>query len=117
VSFGSAPLAGSLAALWGSRRRAHPEPTELKREKLTLAVAERDIAAGEARVGDQCVLVARLRARGKDSAHAERLLDLLEATLVEWRVHRDLIVARIAQLEARRDLGRRSPASLATPAP
>jgi len=83
----------------------HSGTAELEREQLALAKADRDIAAGEDRIRDQVALADRLREKGEDSARAERLLDLLRETLAAWETHRELIVARIAELEARREPG------------
>ena len=40
-----------------------------------------------------------LRASGHDTAQAERLIELLKHTLIEWERHRALIEQRIAYLE------------------
>ncbi|HVL74047.1 MAG TPA: hypothetical protein VM434_19410 [Beijerinckiaceae bacterium] len=78
-----------------------PLAIELARERAHLVMAERDIAAGEARVRAQAALIATLRDRGQDTMGAARLLETLEETLAQWRCHRDLIAARIAYLEGR----------------
>jgi hypothetical protein len=74
---------------------------ELTAERATLVQATRHIARGERRVQGQAAIAARLRARGHDSAGAERLLQAFEATLAEWKVHRASIVGRIAHLECK----------------
>jgi len=83
----------------------YPDGTELERERLVLEKAERDIVAGEGRVRDQLRLALRLHASGEDTVGADRLLETFEATLAQWRAHRDLVVERIAYLEAARHFG------------
>ncbi|HEX2726229.1 MAG TPA: hypothetical protein VHN20_10450 [Beijerinckiaceae bacterium] len=74
---------------------------ERAREGRTLARADQDITEGERRVAAQLLLIEQLRADGHDTRLAEKLLAGLEATLTEWRTHRELIIQRIAQLNSR----------------
>lgn len=76
-----------------------PDSKELTIEKTHLVQAERDIAEGEERVRNQTALTLHLQGRGEDGLRAERLLVLLEETLIQWKMHRELIVSRIAYLE------------------
>jgi hypothetical protein len=47
------------------------------------------------------LLIEQLREDGHDTGLAEKLLASLQASLSEWRTHRELIVQRIAQLNGR----------------
>ena len=60
-------------------------------ETRHLAMANRSISEGEARVAEQVELVARLKERGENADSAEVLLDLFRQTLVAWKDHRNLI--------------------------
>ena len=83
----------------------------LRSERAVLVRADRHIREGETRVGKQEGVVADLQAGRHDAREAERLLDLLRLTLVEWRHHRTLMLERIAYLEARvQERGRTEPA-------
>jgi hypothetical protein len=76
------------------------DPAELLRaEKLLLIKADRDIEEGEKRIIHQRELAFALQVAGYDSTQADRLVSLLQQTLIEWEKHRTLIVARIAYLE------------------
>jgi hypothetical protein len=44
-------------------------------------------------------LLSELQAAGHDSSQAERLVKLLQQTLVEWERHRALIAGRVNYLE------------------
>jgi hypothetical protein len=72
---------------------------ELAFERIQLAKADLDIEQGRYRYSNQQSLLDAMRANGFDTRQAERLVDLLGETLVEWENHRDLINARIAHLE------------------
>jgi hypothetical protein len=72
---------------------------ELEGEKRLLVKADADIEAGMARIRNQRDLLSSLEAAGANSREAERLVDLMEQTLVEWQRHRALIEQRIAHLE------------------
>jgi hypothetical protein len=74
---------------------------ERAREGRTLAQADQDIAKGERRVAAQMLLIEQLREDGHDTGLAEKLLASLQASLSEWRTHRELIMQRIAQLNGR----------------
>ena len=76
------------------------DPAEqLKAEKLLLLKADKDIEEGEKRITNQRELASALQIAGYDSTQADRLVLLLQQTLIEWEKHRTLIVARIAYLE------------------
>lgn len=64
-------------------------------ETRHLAVADRNIAEGEARVDRQLELIERLKMLGADTATADALLDLLRQTLMGWNRERDLILATL----------------------
>jgi hypothetical protein len=72
---------------------------ELRSEKELLLKAERDIEEGWKRLRNQQELFLELQAAGHDTGQAERLILLLERTLVEWERHRALIEQRVAYLE------------------
>jgi hypothetical protein len=80
---------------------AEQDRLERDREHRTLVQADEDISEGERRVAAQMLLLEQLRADGHDTRLAEKLLASLQATLTEWRTHRELIVKRIAQLNGR----------------
>ncbi len=61
-----------------------------------LVQADRHIAEGEARLGNQAKLIANLAADGHDTALAEELLTTMEMTLTTMRGHRNLILREIA---------------------
>jgi hypothetical protein len=76
------------------------DPAEqLKAERSLLLKAERDIEEGSRRLRNQQQLLADLQASGHDSKQAERLVRLMQETLLEWERHRVLIVDRVAYLE------------------
>jgi hypothetical protein len=75
---------------------------ELANEVANLGKAELDIAEGESRVTRQQLIVDELRALGEPVSKAEDLLKSLITTLSVWRDHRELILRRIAELEAKR---------------
>ncbi|HEX8842454.1 MAG TPA: hypothetical protein VF757_09155 [Sphingomicrobium sp.] len=62
-----------------------------------LELADRHIAEGEQRIAAQLDLVERMRGREQPLASAEHLLELLRSTMVEWRRHRSMIVAALAE--------------------
>ena len=72
---------------------------ELEGEKWLLVKADADIEAGLTRIRNQQDLLSTLQAAGENTREAERLVHLMEETLVEWQRHRDLIEQRIAHLE------------------
>jgi hypothetical protein len=61
-----------------------------------LALADRHIAEGEARILRQRTLVAELEVDGHDTSLAEALLGTMEQSLVVLHAHRRLILAEIA---------------------
>jgi hypothetical protein len=61
-------------------------------EERHLAVANRNIAAGEARVQRQIALIERLKRQGANTDVAEDFLDLLRQTLEGWRRERHMIL-------------------------
>jgi hypothetical protein len=72
---------------------------ELRSEKALLLKAESDIEQGWKRLRNQQELLLELQAGGHDTRQAERLILLLQSTLVEWERHRALIEQRVAYLE------------------
>jgi hypothetical protein len=77
------------------------DPTEqLRAEKTLLIKAEKDIEEGWRRLRNQQQLLNDLEAGGHDSKQAERLVQLMQQTLIEWERHRTLIEERIAYLTA-----------------
>lgn len=72
---------------------------QLRAEKDLLIKAETDIEEGWRRLRNQRDLLRELEAGGHDTKYAERLVQLMEATLIEWERHRVLIVDRIAYLQ------------------
>ena len=76
------------------------DPAEqLKLEKTLLIKADKDIEDGWQRLRNQQQLRDDLQAGGHDSKQAERLVQLLKQTLIEWERHRALIEERINYLE------------------
>lgn len=72
---------------------------QLKAEKTLLIKADRDIEEGRRRLRNQEQLLADLQAGGHDSRQAERLVQLMQQTLIEWERHRVLIEERVCYLE------------------
>jgi hypothetical protein len=72
---------------------------QLRAEKTLLIKAESDIEEGWLRLRNQQSLLSGLQAAGHDTTQAERLVKLLQQTLVEWERHRTLIENRVAYLE------------------
>lgn len=72
---------------------------ELLSEQNQLAKAELDIEQGWARLRNQQDLLSGLQNAGRDTTGAERLVQLMKQTLVEWERHRRLIEQRVAYLE------------------
>ncbi|MBR0839206.1 hypothetical protein JQ607_03275 [Bradyrhizobium liaoningense] len=72
---------------------------QLDTEQRLLVKADRDIAEGWQRVRDQEDRVRELEAGGHDTRQAQRLVDLLKETLIEWERHRVLIAERVTYLE------------------
>jgi hypothetical protein len=83
-----------------------PKPTaarraeELDAERSLLIKAEADIEEGWSRLRNQQELLDYLQISGHNTREAERLVQLMKRTLVEWERHRALIVQRIAYLQA-----------------
>ena len=82
-------------------RAAADMALELESEKRLLKKADADIEAGWYRLRNQQDLVTSLRAGGHNTTEAERLVDLMSDTLVEWERHRVLIQERIVYLEGK----------------
>jgi hypothetical protein len=82
---------------------AMPQPRnradELRHEQEQLVKAEVDIEQGRTRLRNQQDLLSWRQTAGGDTSQAERLLQLMQHTLVEWERHRGLIEDRIALLE------------------
>ncbi len=72
---------------------------ELRHEQAVLIKAETDIEHGWERLRGQQDLVNQLQNAGRDTEQAERLVQLMKQTLVEWERHRRLIEQRIAYLK------------------
>ncbi|SCB37990.1 hypothetical protein GA0061099_1005748 [Bradyrhizobium yuanmingense] len=72
---------------------------QLDAEQRLLVKAEQDIESGWQRVRDQEDRVRELMAGGHDTRQAERLVDLLKQTLIEWERHRTLIEQRVTFLQ------------------
>ena len=66
-------------------------------ERAQLVLAERHIAEAERRIAEQERRVLSLSELGGDTAEAQRLLEAFRATLKELKVHRQLIVERLAR--------------------
>lgn len=77
------------------------ERAELAAERALLVKAETDIEQGWQRLRNQQDILRELYAGGHDTRQAERLVQLLHETLVEWERHRVLIEQRVAYLETR----------------
>lgn len=73
---------------------------EIESERRLLRKAEADIASGWERLRSQQQLLASLQASGRNTTEAERLVQLVRRTLIEWERHRALIEHRIAYLES-----------------
>ncbi|WP_407189376.1 hypothetical protein [Bradyrhizobium centrosematis] len=80
---------------------------QLKVEQRLLEKADQDIDDGWRRIRDQEDRVRELMAGGRDTRQAQRLVDLLKQTLIEWERHRVLIDQRVRYL--RQDVEARSP--------
>jgi hypothetical protein len=72
---------------------------EIEAEKRLLLKADADIEAGWDRLRNQEDLLWSLQAAGENTDAAERLLQLMKRTLIEWVRHRTLIEERITYLE------------------
>ncbi|MFB6450364.1 hypothetical protein [Bradyrhizobium tunisiense] len=71
---------------------------QLNAEQTLLVKADEDIEEGWQRIRNQEDRVRELMAGGHDTRQAERLVDLLKRTLVEWERHRILIEQRVRYL-------------------
>ena len=72
---------------------------EIRTETAVLRKADLDIREGQARLLDQQNRLVELEAHGRPTREAERLVELMQQTLLEWERHRDLIVQRLAYLQ------------------
>lgn len=72
---------------------------DLAKHEADLAQADMDIAWGERRISAQTLRVEQLRLKGMDAQLNEQLLVDLQVQLERWRVHRELIIDRIAILK------------------
>ena len=77
---------------------------QLREEQRLLVKADVDIQEGWERIRKQEELVQDLQASGYDARQAERLVDLLKQTLLEWERHRTLIIQRVNYLQQEVDL-------------
>ncbi|MER2265695.1 hypothetical protein [Methylobacterium oxalidis] len=73
---------------------------DLQQEREQLALTERHIAEGEARVAAQKLLVARVSALGQRTAAATDMLRSLEDDLQRMRGHRQAVLEAIDRLTA-----------------
>ncbi|GLR83365.1 hypothetical protein [Bradyrhizobium iriomotense] len=76
---------------------------QLNAEQRLLVKADRDIEEGWQRIRDQEDRVRDLTAGGHDTGQAERLVELLKQTVVEWERHRTLIEQRVIYLREQVD--------------
>jgi hypothetical protein len=72
-------------------------PVDRQMELAHLRLADRHIAEGELRIAAQVALVDRMRAALLPLGPAEDYLALLRATMVEWKLHRGMIVAALGE--------------------
>ena len=75
--------------------------SQLAAEKQLLVKAEADIENGWSRLRNQEDLLGWLRISGHNTVEAERLVELMKQTLIQWERHRVLIEQRIAYLESK----------------
>lgn len=66
-------------------------------ELAHLRQADRHIAEGDLRILAQIALVERMRAALQPLGPAEDYLALLRATMVEWQIHRGMIIAALGE--------------------
>ncbi|KRP91672.1 hypothetical protein AOQ72_32185 [Bradyrhizobium yuanmingense] len=78
---------------------------QLEAEQRLLVKADQDIEEGWKRIRDQEDRLRELMAGGHDTRQAERLVNLLKQTLIEWERHRVLIEERVAYLQQEVALG------------
>ncbi|MBH5367858.1 hypothetical protein [Bradyrhizobium glycinis] len=78
---------------------------QLRAEQRQLVKADRDIEEGWQRVRDQERRVQELMADGHDTRQAERLVELLKQTSLEWERHRVLIEQRVTYLRQQVEAG------------
>ena len=69
-------------------------------EAKNLTKAQTDLSEGERRIARQRVLIEELRASGLDVSEAEKSILRLEEGVKEWRAHRDVVSARLAEIDA-----------------
>ena len=72
---------------------------QLHVEQQLLSKADSDIEQGWTRLRGQEDLLSWLQATGRDTREAERLVQLMKSTLIEWERHRGLIEQRVAYLQ------------------
>jgi hypothetical protein len=75
---------------------------KIAEERALLLRATRDVIDGQVRLGRQYELLNEMRIKRLDTRHAERLIEVLSATLEQWERHRVMIGERLAYLEAQR---------------
>lgn len=78
---------------------------QLDAEQTLLVKADKDIEEGWQRIRNQEDRVRELMAGGHDTRQAERLVDLLKETLIEWERHRVLIEQRVRYLQQEVEAG------------
>ncbi len=69
-------------------------------EVRRLNEADGHVATGERHVTEQQLIVDKLRAEGRDTQEAKRLLKMMQDSLDAYREHRQLILEMIAQIDA-----------------
>ncbi|MCJ9702335.1 MULTISPECIES: hypothetical protein [unclassified Bradyrhizobium] len=78
---------------------------QLYAEQTLLVKADKDIEEGWQRIRNQEDRVRELMAGGHATRQAERLVDLLKQTLIEWERHRVLIEQRVRYLQQEVEAG------------
>lgn len=69
-------------------------------EEGHLVQARCHVVAATARIAHQCLIIARLRAQGLDTRHAEACLRTMQTTLSVMRGHKELIEEMLEELPA-----------------
>ena len=69
-------------------------------EVENLALADRHIAEGEARIAEMEALMARALAAGEDATASQQTLAAMREAMVQFEAHRTAIVQTIADIDA-----------------
>lgn len=88
---------------------------QLDAEQRLLVKADKDIEVGCQRIRNQEDRVRELSAGGHNTEQAERLVELLKQTLLEWERHRVLIEQRVTYLRQQVEAGSRKVADRGCP--